>query len=336
MYKKIIALLLVMCAVLVAGCGKTATLEELTEEQLSVFEQVSIVTVRDYLDVKNEMVTVDVLNAEQNAELEQYIKDRTMPKNAVELFEQWKQQNNWDAFSHNMDETTSLIIPKEHMENPIAMEDLTQGQLSSLKMFTQVSADDFLRVQSGETTVEKLDLEYVKMIDMLIFVGDLPENAQYLIQELKENNGYYETFENIDQKEVVNGEIVYKTKKPAQQQEKLENPAPIVQNQNKPTPTEKQDSQQGTVVTPQQNKPQPSESQQQTQIEDVQSKPLNPSQNIEEEGEYTGYGTIVDADDVLGSGGYDRALVSEANRIAKQQGISFEEAVAQVEKAWGY
>ena len=185
----------------------------------------------------------------------------------------------------------------------VTLADLTESQIELFRETSLMFNEDVI---AGTMSMDELDAYQDKLMEDYLAMGeDLPENAVDLFRAWKASVGFYS---DLAEKMV------------AEEKRRFE---------------EMEQAQQETVVTPQQNKPQPSESQQQTQVEDVQSKPLNPSQNIEEEGEYYEHGSTTNAVEAHGDG-YDEALASEANRIAKQQGISFEEAVAQVEKAWGY
>ena len=102
---------------------------------------------------------------------------------------------------------------------------------------------------------------------------------------------------------------------------------------------------QGQTIVQQTNKPQPSEQQQNTQKQEVTSRPITPSDNTntntdsnESQGQYIsasgGESGIERAEDVVGDSGFERALQSEANRISQQQGIPYEQALAQVKADW--
>lgn len=221
------------------------------------------------------------------------------------------------AVEQQKEETKTPVQQIAQVEN--TGEELTLDELSEeqIDIFKSVAHEFIDNVLNGEMTVSEMIDSQLFILDTYVMSNELPQNGAKLFGEWKESVDYYELLAEWLVNNGLSG---------------VEDIMPSIPTDEEVNETQQQE----TVVTPQQNKPQSSEKQQQTQIEDVQSKPLNPSQNIEEEGESLGsYGTVVDAVEVDGDG-YDAALRSEANRIAKQQGISFEEAVAQVEKAWGY
>ena len=306
MKKKLIILsVLIFALSCFTGCGKTMELSELSGEQIAIFEEVSNVSPKEFLEVKFGTYTVDELCIQQNGELKSYVKEKTLPKNAEKLLMQWKDETNWYALFENIEEKTSLVIPYENILLPIAIENLTPHELSLLKQYSEIIVEDFADVKDGIITFEELEASHVDGIDMLILSGDVPENAQYLVKELKEKNGYYELFKNVDKKIVVNGEIIDK-------------PEPVVS------------------VVQQTNKPKPSEKQEQTQKQEVTSKPIKPSNNTPKEevvgtpGDVVSAGggksTVTDSENVVG-GGFEASLAED---IAITEGISFEEALQRV------
>jgi len=150
---------------------------------------------------------------------------------------------------------------------------------------------------------EKQEEEIVNLIEMKL----LPDNAVELFREWKVAHRYEDKFMDwiFDSENEPEDEVI----------EKVES-KPIVQNQNKPKPTEKQE---------------------QTQHKEVTQKPVKPSNNTPSDGEVVGTpGEVISAgggesginntEDIEGLG-FESSL---AEVIALQEGISFEEALQRV------
>ena len=211
------------------------------------------------------------------------------------------------AVEQQKEETKTPVQQIAQVEN--TGEELTLDELSEeqLAIFKSVAHEFVDSVLDGEMTVKEMeDAQAFIIEDCYVKPTTLPQNGAKLFGEWKASVNYYELLAEWLMNNGLSG---------------VEDIMPSI-----PTDEEVDETQQETVVTPQQNKPQPSESQQQIQVEDVQSKPLNPSQNIEEEGENTGYGTITKAEDAGNS--HESTLI---RAVAAAKGISYEEAKALVE-----
>jgi len=222
MKRKLILIgILTIALVYLCGCSKPATLADLTQEQTAVFEELSKVSVYEFLQVKYERITLEELCTMQNEQLVPYVQEKTLPKNAAELFDQWRKENHWDALFENIDEKSSLVVPYENIKNPIALDEVTVETYTILEIYATPIASEFLTVKNGEKTLEEIEAEHILAIDKMILEEYIPENAQYLLKELKEQEGYYEIFANKENLVVIDGVITEKPKevpkpKPAQ------------------------------------------------------------------------------------------------------------------------
>lgn len=216
-------------------------------------------------------------------------------------------------------EETSDVEETEAEANTLTLEELTEEQI----YIFEISASSFnSEVITGDMSIDEMDTRQEKLMDDYISMGDLPNNAVELFREWKASSGFY-----INLANKISGAENNKLTPEEEVEQKVES-KPIVQNQNKPKPTEKQE---------------------QTQHKEVTQKPVKPSNNTPSDGEVVGTpGDVVSAgggngdnytkaEDVIGdiSESFSRALQSEAQRIASEQGISYEQALAQVKADWG-
>ena len=221
------------------------------------------------------------------------------------------------------DSESTIEIEQTANENQtevgLTLSELTDEQIDIFKLTSISFVED---VVSGNMEVEEMDMRQEWVLEDYIAMGDLPANAIDLFKEWKDSVDFHNSLadkiigtENEDNKIVTNDDV----------------DDSVTENE-------------GVQVQQPASKPKPSESQVKDQVDHAQSKPITPSQNtpkeeVPQQGSVTtASGTADDtvrSDEVAGSG-YDEALTSEANRIAKKQGISFEEALAQVKADWGY
>ena len=221
------------------------------------------------------------------------------------------------------DSESTIEIEQTANENQtevgLTLSELTDEQINIFKLTSISFVED---VVSGNMEVEEMDMRQEWVLEDYIAMGDLPANAIDLFKEWKDSVDFHNSLadkiigtENEDNKIVTNDDV----------------DDSVTENE-------------GVQVQQPASKPKPSESQVKEQINEAQSKPITPSPNtpkeeVPQQGSVTtASGTADDtvrSDEVAGSG-YDEALTSEANRIAKKQGISFEEALAQVKADWGY
>jgi len=205
--------------------------------------------------------------------------------------------------------------PAVEIENNMELSELTADQIDIFKLTSTSFIDE---VKAGTMTYGVMEEKQEKVFEGYINMGELPDNAVELFREWKTS---------VDYDEKLMDWVFDSENKPEEEVEQKVESKPIVQNQNKPKPTEKQE---------------------QTQHKEVTQKPVKPSNNTPSDGEVVGTpgevitpsgggSTITEAEDVIGdiSDSFSRALQSEAQRIASEQGISYEQALAQVKADWG-
>ena len=229
------------------------------------------------------------------------------------------------AVEQQKEETKTPVQQIAQVEN--TGEELTLDELSEeqIDIFKSVAHEFVDSVLDGEMTVKEMEEGQAFIIeDCYVASAMLPQNGAKLFGEWKESVDYYELLAEWLVNNGLSG---------------VEDIMPSIPTDEEVNETQQQE----TVVTPQQNKPQSSEKQQQIQIEESQTKPLNPPAPDMTEEEFIKQNEAnaenaesrTESVDVMGDG-FNAALTSEANRIAKQQGISFEEALAKVKADWGY
>lgn len=201
--------------------------------------------------------------------------------------------------------------PAVEIENNMELSELTADQIDLFKLTSTSFIDE---VKAGTLTYGVMEEKQEKVLEGYINMGELPDNAVELFREWKTS---------VDYDEKLMDWIFDSENEPEEEVEQKVESKPIVQNQNKPKPTEKQE---------------------QTQHKEVTQKPVKPSNNTPSDGEVVGTpgevitpsgggSTITEAEDVIGD--FDDlmadAIRSEANRIAKEKGISYDEALKLVQ-----
>lgn len=205
----------------------------------------------------------------------------------------------------NKNTETTVEEPAVEIENNMELSELTADQIDIFKLTSTSFIDE---VKAGTMTYGVMEEKQEKVFEGYINMGELPDNAVEMFREWKTSVDYDEKLMDwiFDSENEPEDEVV----------EKVENAKSIVQNQNKPKPTEKQE---------------------QTQHKEATQKPVKPSNNTPSDGEVVGTpGEVISAgggesginntEDIEGLG-FESSL---AEVIALQEGISFEEALQRV------
>jgi len=186
----------------------------------------------------------------------------------------------------------------------LTLEEMTKEQKAHFKVVALIFNQE---VKDGTMTYAVMEEKQEEEIANLIEMKLLPDNAVELFREWKVAHHYEDKFMDW---------IFDSENEPEEEVEQKVESKPIVQNQNKPKPTEKQE---------------------QTQHKEVTQKPVKPSNNTPSDGEVVGTpGEVISAgggesginntEDIEGLG-FESSL---AEVIALQEGISFEEALQRV------
>lgn len=219
------------------------------------------------------------------------------------------------AVEQQKEETKTPVQQIAQVENTgeeLTLDELSEEQLAIFKSVAYEFIDSVLDETMSVKEMEEAQAFIIE--DCYVKPTTLPQNGAKLFGEWKESVNYYELL----MEWLVNNGL-----------SGVEDIMPNIPTDEEVNETQQQE----TVVTPQQNKPQPSEKQQQTQIEESQTKPLNPPAPDMTEEEFIkqneansdGYGTFVDAEDAGITFEY-----SLAEDIAITEGISIEEALQRV------
>lgn len=207
---------------------------------------------------------------------------------------------------------------KEASANTIS--DMELGELSEeqIDIFKSVAHEFIDNVLNGEMTVAEMVDSQLFILDTYIMANELPANGRELFNEWKESVDYYGKLAEWLMNNGLTAEV--------------ETIKPQVSEKDSDTREEHK----ADTVVQQTNKPKPSEKQEQTQKQEVTSKPIKPSNNTPKEevigtpGDVVSAGggksTVTDSENVVG-GGFEASLAED---IARTEGISFEEALQRV------
>ena len=206
-------------------------------------------------------------------------------------------------------EETSDIEETEAEATILTLEELTDEQLDLFRITAEGNVYDIV---DGIRTVEEVEKTQEDALEIYIKMGTLPDNAQKLFGEWKESVNYYELLSDwlLDKGVMEEAEAVRPVLPEEEVEDKIES-KPIVQNQNKPKPTEKQE---------------------QTQHKEITQKPVTPSNNTPSDGEVVGTpgevitpngggSTITEAEEVMGS--FEDSII---RAVMATYGVSREEA----------
>lgn len=197
----------------------------------------------------------------------------------------------------------------------IELADLTPTQIDLFKNVAHGFIDNVLE---GTMTTSELAENQAFILDTYIMANELPANGRELFNEWKESVDYYGKLAEWLMNNGLTAEV--------------ETIKPQISEKDSDTREEHK----ADTVVQQTNKPKPSEKQEQTQKQEVTSKPIKPSNNTPKEevvgtpGDVVSAGggksTVTDSENVVG-GGFEASLAED---IAITEGISFEEALQRV------
>ena len=200
-------------------------------------------------------------------------------------------------------------------ETVLSLAELTEEQIDLFKLTAGGNVYDVLE---GLITMDELESIQEEMLEIYVKMQALPNNGLELFDEWKESVDYYSKLAEWLMNNGLTAEV--------------ETIKPQVSEKDSDTREEHK----ADTVVQQTNKPKPSEKQEQTQKQEVTSKPIKPSNNTPKEevvgtpGDVVSAGggksTVTDSENVVG-GGFEASLAED---IAITEGISFEEALQRV------
>ena len=189
-------------------------------------------------------------------------------------------------------------------ETVLSLGELTEEQIDLFKLTAGGNVYDVLE---GLITMDELESIQEEMLEIYVKMQALPNNGLELFDEWKESVGYYDLLSEW-----------------------------LADMETPESDTDTREEHKADTVVQQTNKPKPSEKQEQTQKQEVTSKPIKPSNNTPKEevvgtpGDVVSAGggksTVTDSENVVG-GGFEASLAED---IARTEGISFEEALQRV------
>ena len=189
-------------------------------------------------------------------------------------------------------------------ETVLSLTELTEEQIDLFKLTAGGNVYDVLE---GLITMDELESIQEEMLEIYVKMQALPNNGLELFDEWKESVGYYDLLSEW-----------------------------LADMETPESDTDTSEEHRDDTVVQQTNKPKPSEKQEQTQKQEVTSKPIKPSNNTPKEevvgtpGDVVSAGggksTVTDSENVVG-GGFEASLAED---IARTEGISFEEALQRV------
>ena len=189
-------------------------------------------------------------------------------------------------------------------ETVLSLGELTEEQIDLFKLTAGGNVYDVLE---GLITMDELESIQEEMLEIYVKMQALPNNGLELFDEWKESVGYYDLLSEW-----------------------------LADMETPESDTDTREEHKADTVVQQTNKPKPSEKQEQTQKQEVTSKPIKPSNNTPKEevvgtpGDVVSAGggksTVTDSENVAG-GGFEASLAED---IAITEGISFEEALQRV------
>ena len=189
-------------------------------------------------------------------------------------------------------------------ETVLSLTELTEEQIDLFKLTAGGNVYDVLE---GLITMDELESIQEEMLEIYVKMQALPNKGLELFDEWKESVGYYDLLSEW-----------------------------LADMETPESDTDTREEHKADTVVQQTNKPKPSEKQEQTQKQEVTSKPIKPSNNTPKEevvgtpGDVVSAGggksTVTDSENVVG-GGFEASLAED---IAITEGISFEEALQRV------
>ena len=189
-------------------------------------------------------------------------------------------------------------------ETVLSLGELTEEQIDLFKLTAGGNVYDVLE---GLITMDELESIQEEMLEIYVKMQALTNNGLELFDEWKESVGYYDLLSEW-----------------------------LADMETPESDTDTREEHKADTVVQQTNKPKPSEKQEQTQKQEVTSKPIKPSNNTPKEevvgtpGDVVSAGggksTVTDSENVVG-GGFEASLAED---IAITEGISFEEALQRV------